>query len=298
MHLLRLLRWSGFLLVLFLSGCISLPGDLGVISVDDGRGEVSAPMDVYYYRPSSFKRDGPVLIVVHGLNRNAADYRHYFAEIAQLYGALILSPEFSRKNYRGSRRFNLGNLKNGSGDTLPRSVWSFPVIDRVFDQARVQLGFGQQRYYLFGHSAGSQFVHRMIIFAPSNKMITAVAANAGWYTEPNFAIEFPYGLRDAPADMETLRRAFGRKLTILLGQGDNDETHKSLRRTDEANAQGPHRLARGRRFYQQSKEVARSLEIPFLWRLKEVSGIAHSGRGMAGPAAEVFFGSVLGPIGK
>jgi alpha-beta hydrolase superfamily lysophospholipase len=217
---------------------------------------------------------------------------------AQRYGALILVPEFSRENYRGSRRFNIGNVKSRSGRTTPRSAWSFPVIDRVFEQARAQLGFRQQGYYLFGHSAGLQFVHRMIMFSPSKKMIAAVAANAGWYTVPDLAADFPYGLKEAPADKEILRQAFQQKLTVMLGQDDNDETHRSLRRTTEANGQGPHRLARGRHFYRRSKEIAGQLRIPFLWRLKEIPGVAHSGRGMAGPAADILLGSALSPATK
>jgi pimeloyl-ACP methyl ester carboxylesterase len=298
MNLFYLLRSSAIFLGISLSGCASLPGELGVITVDDGRGASSAPMDVYFYRPATFKPGGPVLIVVHGSSRNAGDYRYYFAAAAWRYGALILAPEFSRENYRGSRRFNLGNVKTRSGDTTLRSEWSFPVIDRIFDQVRAPLGFGQQGYYLFGHSAGSQFVHRMIMFSPSKKMIAAVAANAGWYTEPDITVDFPYGLNDAPADKEILRQAFRQKLTVMLGQDDNDETHRSLRRTAEANRQGPHRLARGRHFYRRSKEIAGQLRMPFLWRLKEVSGIAHSGSGMAGPAADVFFGSALDPASK
>jgi pimeloyl-ACP methyl ester carboxylesterase len=295
MWLLKLLRSSAALLGILLFGCTTPPGDLGVITVNDGRGTVAAPLDVYFYRPPTFKPKGPVLIVVHGLNRNARDYRHYFAEVAQRYGALILAPEFSHENYPGSRQFNLGNVKSSSGEPTPRSEWAFSVIDRVFDQMRTQLGFGQQEYYLFGHSAGSQFVHRMIMFSLSKKMVAAVAANAGWYTEPDFAIDFPFGLKEAPVDKESLRQAFGYKLTIMLGQDDNDDTHRSLRRTMEANRQGPHRLARGRQFYRRSKEIAEQLRLPFLWRLKEVPGVAHSGSGMAGPAADVLLGFALHP---
>ncbi len=298
MRLLNLLRRSLVLLGLFLSGCAALPGDLGVVRVDDGRGAVAAPMDVYFYQPPTFKPNGPVLIVIHGMNRNAGDYRSYFTAAAERYGALILAPQFSREHYRGSRRFNLGNVKSRSGELMPRSAWSFPVIDRVFDQARAELGFEQQRYSLFGHSAGSQFVHRMILFSPSNKMISAVAANAGWYTAPDLSIDFPYGLKNSSVGKETLRQAFRHKLTVMLGQDDNDETHRSLNRSVKASRQGPHRLARGRHFYRRSKEMADHLKTPFSWQLKEVPGVAHSGRGMAGPAADVLLGSALDPVSK
>ena len=278
------------MLTFSLSGCTTPPGETGTITVNDERGAFVAPMDVHYFRPLNFKPAGPVLIVVHGMSRNADSYRDYFFEAAYKHGAMILTPEFNRKNYPGSRRFNLGNIENRSGAIVPSSRWSFPVIDRVFEQARAQFGFLQNKYYLFGHSAGSQFVHRMILFSPSDRMIAAIAANAGWYTLPDLAIEFPYGLKASPVEKRILRRAFGQNLTILLGTNDNDETHRSLRQTEEANAQGLHRLARGRYFFRRSKEIADRLGVPFRWRIKEVPGVGHSGRAMAGPASDILFG--------
>ncbi|MBK19117.1 MAG: alpha/beta hydrolase [Rhodospirillaceae bacterium] len=274
-----------------LSGCASPPGDSGTITVNDGRDALAAPMTVYYYRPDTFKPDGPVLIALHGLSRNAYGYRNYFAKSAHKYGVLVLAPEFTRKNFRGSRRFNLGNLKDKSGATQPKSLWAFPVIDRVFEKSRAMLGFERQKYALFGHSAGSQFVHRMILFSPSEKMSAAVAANAGWYTVPDKRIAFPYGLKGTDSATKKLRDAFGQKLTILLGTDDNDESHKTLRKTEGALQQGSHRLARGRNFYQRSMEIAAQKKLSFRWQIREVPGVAHSGRGMAEPAANILFGT-------
>ncbi len=277
------------ILAFCLSGCATAPGERGTFTLNDGRGAVAASMDVHFFQPSNFKPNGPVLVVVHGMNRNADGYRDYFTAAAHKYGALILAPEFNRENYRGSRRFNLGNMKRRSGETTPYSQWSFLVIDRVFEQARAQFGFKQRRYYLLGHSAGSQFVHRMILFSPSERMIAAIAANAGWYTLPDLTVEFPYGLKATSADKKILRRAFRQNLTILLGKNDNNESHRSLRRTEEANAQGLHRLARGRYFYQRSKEAADQLGVPFRWRLKELPDVGHSGRDVAKPASDLLF---------
>ena len=154
----------------------------------------------------------------------------------------------------------------------------------------LQLSFNRQRYYLFGHSAGSQFVHRMILFSPSEKIIAAVAANAGWYTEPDLEIEFPYGMANTLEGDTKFPQSFSKKLIIILGEDDDNENHRGLRTTAEAMVQGLHRLARGHNFYRRSKAVARKLGLPFKWQLKVIPDVGHSGWGMADPAADVLFG--------
>ncbi|MCR2410909.1 S9 family peptidase, partial [Salmonella enterica] len=51
-----------------------------------------------------------------------------------------------------------------------------------------------QNVYLFGHSAGGQFVHRLMS-SQSHAPFKAVAAgNPGWYTLPTFDHPFPEGM--------------------------------------------------------------------------------------------------------
>ena len=284
-----------FLSVLF-SFLLCLPGwsknfeVKGVITVSDGRGENASPMDVYFYRPRSFQANGRVLIVIHGQSRNADGYRDYFIDSAERYGVLVLAPEFSREIYRDSRQFNLGNMKNRAGQFLPIGSRSYLVIDRVFEQAKSKLSFMQKGYSLFGHSAGSQFVHRMILFCPSKMLVAAVAANAGWYTVPDTRVKFPYGMGNTIEADKFLSQSFKQKLIIMLGQDDDDENHRSLRTTQKAMAQGSHRLARGRYFYRTAKEMAQRLRAPFFWEISVVPGVGHSGRRMADPAADLLFG--------
>lgn len=262
----------------------------GAFHMDDGRGLLAASMRVFYFRPDSFKPDGPIVIVIHGMGRTAARYRDYWEEASDRYGALVLVPEFTREHYRGSRQFNMGNLFNRDGSATPRSEWSFPVIDRVFHAAKKRFSARRSKYDLFGHSAGAQFVHRMVLFAPSPHMDRAIAANAGWYTLPTQTERFPYGLGKTSLSATGLKKAFSRRLKIMLGSDDNDPNHRSLRRTDEAMRQGPHRLARGHYFFKSATDAAQRLGAKLAWDLREIPGVAHKGSRMSAAAARYLFG--------
>jgi hypothetical protein len=78
-----------------------------------------------------------------------------------------------------------------------------------------------------------------------------------------------------------LSNAFGRSLLVLLGTSDTDPNAKELRKTPEAEAQGPYRLARGQYFFNQAKHTAELMGVPFKWSVAFAPGIAHSDAGMA-----------------
>ncbi|MFT6583203.1 MAG: hypothetical protein ACJAU6_003656 [Alphaproteobacteria bacterium] len=117
-------------------------------------------------------------------------------------------------------------------------------------------------YAMYGHSAGAQFVHRFIYFTPDARLTRAVAANAGWYTMPGFDIAYPYGLGGAGLSPANLHRALSARLVVLLGMRDTDTSHRHLRRTEGANAQGPHRFARGQSFSPQGETRRRKTTPP------------------------------------
>jgi hypothetical protein len=142
---------------------------------------------------------------------------------------------------------------------------------------RARLGGEQAGYYLFGHSAGAQFVHRLLTFLPHARVLGAVAANAGWYTLPDADRDFPYGLRGTPLGDGDLRALVGAPLTVLAGERDvaTPEDDALLRGTPEAMAQGPHRVARARTYFAAGEALSRALGEPFGWRLAIVPGATH-----------------------
>lgn len=244
-------------------------------------------LPVYYQLPDKITAQTPVVFVMHGVNRDADRYRDEWAALARRHGFIAVVPQFSRADFPGSRGYNTGYFTQEDGTARPRALWSFAAIEPLFDDVRKRFGSGVTRYSIYGHSAGAQFVHRYVLFMPEARIDKAVAANAGWYTMPDSTTDFPYGLGGTPVAPDDLKAALGKPLTVLLGTADTDRSDPDLRKTPEADAQGPYRLARGQTFFVRAERAAKDMGTPFGWRLVTVPGIGHSNAGMAEAAARL-----------
>lgn len=272
-----------FVLGLLLGCLISSPSvaDKGQFTFDQWQGP---GLRVFYSRPDALAADTPVVFVMHGVRRNADEYRDQWHDLAMERGFLLLVPEFSAEDFPGAQGYNLGYREDEAGRPRPRPLWSYAAIEPIFDDVRRREGLRTTRYALYGHSAGSQFVHRFIYYVPEARVTQIVPANAGWYLMPEEDTAYPYGLDGAGVSEAMLVAAWSKPVTVLLGELDTDPGHRHLRRAPEAMAQGPHRFARGQRYFDMNRKAAERLGVPFRWRLATVPGVGHDNRRMA-PAA-------------
>lgn len=247
------------------------------------------PVRVFYIAPAN-PATAEILVVMHGVGRDGAEYRSDWEGLVKNRNVLVLVPEFSHDHYPGSESYNLGNVVDSDYEPVPREQWSFNVVEALFDFVRRDLGNSSPDYMMFGHSAGAQFVHRFVMFMPEHRVRVAVAANAGWYTMPDPAEPFPYGLKGSPMTADGLGPAFATNLIILLGKDDIDSTDDSLRRDEQSDEQGRHRLARGLTFVQTAREMADEMGLQLRWRLQTVPGLAHEHRDAAAAAAPLLLG--------
>eukprot|EP00294_Goniomonas_avonlea_P008848 CAMPEP_0114552692 /NCGR_PEP_ID=MMETSP0114-20121206/7257_1 /TAXON_ID=31324 /ORGANISM="Goniomonas sp, Strain m" /LENGTH=407 /DNA_ID=CAMNT_0001737579 /DNA_START=49 /DNA_END=1272 /DNA_ORIENTATION=+ len=224
--------------------------------------------------------DNQIVFVCHGVLRNADEYCRVWRKFSNRHRFLLLCPEFGLEHFPEVRNYQLGNMFSQSGKLLKPKKWSFTVIEDIF-KALSRMGVRRNGYSMYGHSAGAQFVHRLVQFMPKCHVETAVSANPGWYTMPSLLEKFPYGWRASPnTTNQQMELAFSRGLVVLLGQEDTKS--KYLRQTDKALAQGPTRLQRGLKFFETAMVAAAALEVPLSWALRTVPGVGHSNKGMAG----------------
>ena len=231
---------------------------------------------------------GPIWFVMHGASRDDEGYVAAAAPIAERYGALAIVIHFTKEAYPTNEDYTLGVRNRGWAGVLSgRESWRKPdaylyaEVEHVFEAVRQTLGGRQEGYYLFGHSAGAQFVHRLLTFLPGARVLGGVAANAGWYTLPAGGNSrdrtMPYGLNGSPVEAGDLRQFFATPFVVLLGERDTESalTDELVRGTPEALAQGVTRLERGKHYFDVGQEQARALGAEFSWRLAVVPRAGH-----------------------
>ncbi len=271
----------------------SAPGGSGCFSLDPGpRGPAPGrPVDVHYQipPPAPARPSGavPVLIVMPGMRRNAEHYRNVWARAAAERGALLLVPELPARRYP-TWAYNLAGLADDRDRPTPPERWTGAVIEWLYDVVGGDTAH-RRGYHLYGHSAGAQLVHRHVLFHPRPRLVGAVAANAGWYTQPDPAVAFPFGFSGAP-DRPGPAEILARPLTVLLGADDTDPADPNLERSDGAEAQGRHRLARGRAFAAAAERLAAANGLPLRWQVRVVPDVGHTNRGMVTAAVDALFG--------
>jgi poly(3-hydroxybutyrate) depolymerase len=266
-------------------GQIQIPNGKGEFRFVDRRGDPSKVIPVFTYLPENLKAsEARIVFVMHGHHRSAEGYRNDWAKHADHYGFMVLAPLFDLEQW-GHGQYTYASVVTKSGKIRNPAKWSFSVIEHLFDAVKEATGNTTPRYYIWGFSEGGQFVHRFVLMMPGARYAKAVVGTPGWYTMPRFDVQFPYGLRGSPVTPASLKVSLGRNVVLLLGDADTDPNHEELLKTPEAEAQGPHRVSRGKKFFQELQRAAAALKTPLGWRILMVPGAAHQPSKMSPSAA-------------
>ena len=234
-------------------------------------GEV--PMKLYTYKPKDFS-DGPVIMVFHGVLRNAEEYRDDSVEMGERFRALIVAPLFDETTFPKPKYQFGGILKNGTA--TPRDEWTGEYVNRIVKVIRHREGRPEMPLYLIGHSGGGQFVIRTSAFVGTDAK-RIVAANPGTHLFPNRAADFPFGFGGLPDELQTdarLKSYLAQPLTIYIGTKDI-ERDEYLDVTDPAELQGKTRFERGQNAFSAGKKIAEERQWPFGWKLVLAPDVEH-----------------------
>jgi poly(3-hydroxybutyrate) depolymerase len=231
-------------------------------------------IQVFAYHPAEcIKTD--ILVVFHGLNRKAQKLRDATVPVAMKYCLTVYSPLFDKQRFPNWRYHRAGVFRNN--EFQPRSNWTGPVLHTLLSQIRDISGKHADRLFLFGHSAGAQFLSRIAAYSPPVAVSSIVVANPSLYVLPSLEKSAPEGFKGLFSEIEARRKLkayLALPISIYLGQRDTGS--KYLVKSKEAMTLGHTRLERGRNIFNLAQQTAHEKNWEFNWKLVEVPQVGHS----------------------
>lgn len=266
-----------------LSSLVAAPGANSIAYRDPAFPE--RPINLHAARPVRWTPATPVVLVHHGVRRNGRDYRDYWLAHAEALNLLAIAIEFPEASFPEYLCYNFGNLHTADGVANPRAAWTFGVGPRLFAALLAQGITTVPWYGLFGHSAGGQYVHRMLSFGFRDHVAVAVSANAGTYAMPDLTIAWPWGLGETAVAAEDLPAWLRFPLTIMAGTEDTRTAGRHFPKGPNSMRQGPTRYARAHTYHRTGQAAADRLGIRLGWEIIDVPGVGHDGARMSDAAA-------------
>ncbi|MHC4090733.1 MAG: LamG-like jellyroll fold domain-containing protein [Planctomycetota bacterium] len=289
--------------------------------------------EAIYYIPEHFASEtAEYLVAIHGagdwhrpgaLNR-IAQFRH----IADIENLVIIAPSFEcLLNWPVNRKIHMDK----NGQFIDRRIikdWHLVGFQRllnknnhhrsdlklieIFEFFKKHL-MHRERFHLYGHSGGGQFVHRFATFHP--ELVDKIAFSAaGTFTFPRRDKDYPWGIRMTNLEAwfgqqieaddlrlseskmnEKLNRLLDLRVFIIVGQEDTEVA--GPRRLQEIGWQGRNHIEMARNYtdamrreHEYQKKIGnRPMSDPFRFELHELPGVGHDSAAGADKAIELLF---------
>ena len=241
-------------------------------------------IDIFYSSPKSINANTKLLFLVHGGSRAAEKYINDWISFSKDRNVVLVAPEFSKKYYPEYAFLMMS--KENDKSLNDESLYINNSLGLLFDFFKAKLKLSTSNYRLYGHSGGSQFVHRYLLLSNDTRIEKAAMANAGFYTFLDDEITYPFGTKKMKISDERIKWFYRLKGGVFLGSADNDSNHESLPRMRKARKQGKNRLERGKNFFEDLVKYGVDNNLPFRWRFQIVSNVGHSNIGMSMAASE------------
>jgi pimeloyl-ACP methyl ester carboxylesterase len=224
------------------------------------------------YVPGRGGRDAPIFVTVHGVSRNVDEHAGLFAPFAERYGVVLVAPSFTAQGHHGYQRLEADAGGRGADQDLES------IVAEVASLTGARAG----SLYLFGFSGGAQFVHRFVLAHPE-RVAAAAVGSPGWYTFPDTATAYPYGLGPGPGSNLSAPRfdpdRFLRVPIHVFVGGADTLGGENLRRNPELDRQqGTTRRERARRWVAAMRQAATARGLEPRVTGDQVPGIGHSFR--------------------
>jgi pimeloyl-ACP methyl ester carboxylesterase len=228
--------------------------------------------EYFYYTPSGAGPNSPILVLVHGITRRAAEQIFRFRDEADRTATILVAPHFPKVIY--------GQYQQAIDTRGPRA--DLALIEILAD-VTAKHEARSSKVHLFGFSGGAQFAHRFALIHPE-RVASISLASAGWYTMPDEGRPYPLGIATHPVPGETfdLRAFLAIERHVYVGGEDRfqDDALRKSPRLDRL--QGSNRVQRAKAWSKAMDAASkRLLAIPPSSTFEILKGVGHSFAGSA-----------------
>jgi pimeloyl-ACP methyl ester carboxylesterase len=207
---------------------------------------------------------------------------------------LLIAPVFDTPRF-GNLGGGFGGYRNLFGKHIPADEFVNKLVNRYSPQTRS----GSTQFYLYGHSAGGQFVNRFVVTHP-DKIIRAVISAAGRYSYPTTSSKWPYGAghlskklkwKDGSKTNVSVSKSLrdyalaARKVSIVIGSKDTKVQPKRPAH------KGATRIELAKSWAREMNQNAERYGVSGNVKVSLVQGVGHSSSALTPYCANVLFGN-------
>lgn len=152
----------------------------------------------WQYMPRSAKPTSPVLVIAHGMLTGtetgetfALGFLKVWIEFSNSTGAVLVAPAFDNENFGGGDGCPHGWGYRG---LYGRHVGADEFLHEILDSLQKANPKFDGRVFLWGHSAGGQFVSHYVVRHPQ-RVHSAVVSAAAWLPFPTMEDNWPRGMK-------------------------------------------------------------------------------------------------------
>ncbi len=209
------------------------------------------------------------LLTLHGISRDTGELSRAFAEAAEASGRIVVVPHFSADKWPVYQRIT---RRARPDKTILALLSTLRGMDSAFHGP----------LDVFGFSGGAQLAHRFAMLYPEAVGDLHLGA-AGWYTFPEDAVAYPYGIGDSLNRRQRwsrlmrsgLRSYLQRRISVYVGENDTAREVSLRQNLQVDEQQGAHRLERARRYVAAVNEGQALLGLPATARLTVLQDCDH-----------------------
>lgn len=246
-------------------------------------------MNIFTYIPEGNINDMEILFIMSGCFRDALNYLKGWIDSANENKYILIAPEFDKAHYSIADH-EYGNLIDINYDYCSQDIytpimeydekikkeneWIYHIIDDIYINFINDNKLNNNGYIIYGHSSGSQFIHRFAMFGNSKYCKKYICANAGLYTFFDENDNYPYGIKNLKDYEIRIKKSLEKNVYILVGE--NDIRTRLLNSLPKDIAQGNNRYERATNFYISVKDYADKYNLKNNWKFVSMPDVRHN----------------------